>query len=159
MDKDDFFDGVACTNMRSKSILLKSVLCGLICLIFLLLLIFVVYTLDFFEGAFFVGLPCGVMIAVVTCCDTLNRTVIARFMGLLSAVVSQFIFEIIGIPYMILMYVYRNDSFVREMGHLTVNETIGYGWGRMFFWGGLVASFIFAVISIFIYNRLKNRKN
>ena len=135
MDKGDiFFDVGACVTMRSKSVLLKSVICGLICLIFLLLLIFVVYTLDFFEGAFFVGLPCGIMIAVVTCCETLKRTVIARFMGLLSAVVSQFIFEIIGIPYMILMYVYRNDSFVSEMGRLTVNETIGYGWGRMFFW-------------------------
>jgi len=145
--------------MRSKSILLKSVICGSICLVFLLLLIFVVYTLDFFEGAFFVGLPCGVIIAVITCCDTLKRTVIARFMGLLSAVVSQFIFEIIGVPYMILMYVYRNDSFVREMGRLTVNETIGYGWGRMFFWGGLVVSFTVAVISIFIINRIKSRKN
>jgi len=144
--------------MRSKSILLKSVICGSTCLIFLLLLIFVVYTLDFFEGAFIVGLPCGVIIALVTYCDTLKRTIIARSMGLLSAVVSQFIFEIIGIPYIILMYVYRNDSFVQEMGRLTVNETIGYGWGRMFFWGGLVASFIVAVISIFIFNRIKSRK-
>ena len=139
--------------------MLKGITSGSTCLIFLLLLIFVVYTLDFFEGAFFVGLPCGVIIAIVTCCETLKRTVIARFVGLLSAVVSQFIFEIIGVPYTILMYVYRNDSFVREMGHLTVNETIGYGWGRMFFWGGLVISFIITVISIFIFTRIKSRKN
>lgn len=145
--------------MRSNFILLKSVLCGLVCLTFLLLLIFIVYALDFFEGAFYVGLPCGVIIAVITRCDTLMRTIIARFLGLLSAIASQFIFELLGIPYRIIMYFYRDDSFVQEMGRLTVNEMIGYGWGRMFFWGGLVASFIVTIIGMFAYNRVKSRKN
>lgn len=145
--------------MRSKSILLKSVICGSICLIFLLLLIFVVYTLNFFIGAFLVGLPCGVIITIVTCCDTLKRTVIARFMGLLSAAVAQFIFESLGVPYRILLYVFRNNSYVSEMGRLTVNETIGYGWGRMLFWGGLIVSFVITVICIYICNRIKSRKN
>ena len=103
-------------------------------------------------------LPCGAIIAFVTYCDKLKRTIIARIMGLLSVVVSQFIFDIIGIPYGILMYLFRNDSFVREMGHLTVNETIGYGWGRMFLGGGLIVSFAVTVIIIFIYNKIKKPK-
>jgi hypothetical protein len=48
--------------VKNKSILLKSVACGSIYLLFLPLLIFIVYTLDFFEGAFFVGGSCGVVI-------------------------------------------------------------------------------------------------
>ena len=141
--------------MRSRSILLKSIICGLICLLFLLLLIFVVYILDYFEGAFFVGLLCGAIIAIVTRCDTLKRTVIARFAGLLTAILSQFIFEILGVPYQILLYVFRNNSFVRETGRLTVNEMIGYGWGRIIFWGGLAISFAVTVISIFIFEQNK----
>jgi hypothetical protein len=142
--------------MRSKSILKKSIICGFAYLAFLLLFIFVVYILDFFIGAFFVGLPCGAIIAIVTCCDTLKRTVIARLIGLLSAVVSQLVFEILGVPYQILLYVYRNDSFVREMGHLTINETLGYGWGRVFFWSGLVISFILTILGIFIIDKIKS---
>ena len=144
--------------MNNKSVFLKSIICGLICLIFLLLLIFVVYTLDFFVGAFLVGLSCGVIIAFVTRCDTFKRTVVARLMGLFSAIFSYFIFEMLGAPYRILLYVFRNNSFVQETGRLTVNETIGYGWGRILFGGGLLIAFIITVISIFIFNSIKNHK-
>lgn len=97
--------------------------------------------------------------AFVTYCDTLKRTVIAGFMGMLSAVVLQFIFEMSGAAYAILMYIFRNDTFVREAGHLSVNETIGYGWGRMLFWIALIISFLVSIISIHNFNKIKNRKN
>ena len=145
--------------MNNKSVLLKSIICGAVCLIFLLLLIFVVYAMDFFEGAFLLGLPCGAIIAFVTRCDTFKRTVVARLMGLVSAIFSCFIFEMLGVPYRMLMYVFRNDSFVRETGRLTVNETIGYGCGRMFFLGGLLIAFIITVISVFIFNSIKNHRS
>ena len=105
------------------------------------------------------GLPCGVIIAVITCCDTLKKTIIARFMGLFSAFISQLIFEVLGIPYRILMVIFKNDSFVSEMGRLTVNETIGYGWGRMLFGGGLIISFIGTIVSIFIFDKVKRRRS
>jgi uncharacterized membrane protein len=119
-------------TMRSKPIWLKSIICGVSCWVFLLLLIFVVYIMDFFEGAFFVGLPCGIIIALVTSCDTLKRTIKARVFGILSALLSQFLFTLLGIPYAIILYIYRNTEWVQYSGRLSVNETIGYGWGRFF---------------------------
>jgi hypothetical protein len=35
---------------------------------------------------------------------------------------------------------------------------MGYGWGRMYFWGGLLISFIISVIGIFVYNKIKSRR-
>ena len=134
-------------TVRSKPILLKSILCGLNCWVFLLLLIYVVYIMDFFGGAFFVGLPCGIIIALVTSCETLERTIKARVVGILSALVSQFLFTLLGIPYAIILYIYRNDEWVKYSGRLSVNEMIGYGWGRFFFWGGLLASFVIKITS------------
>ena len=145
--------------MKNKSILLKSIISGSVYLIFLLLLIFVVYVLDFFEGALFLGVLCGIILAVVTRCNTLKRTLMARFVGLLAAFVAHIIFEIIGFPYKILMYIFRNDSFVSEMGRLTVNETIGYSWGRMFLWGGLIISFILVAICLFIFDAVKKHQS
>jgi hypothetical protein len=129
----------------------------LILWIFLLLLIFVVYTLNYFDGSFFVGMPCGIIIAIVTSCDTLKRTVITRITGLFSAVVAQVIFEILGTPYSILMYIFRNDSAIKEIQHLTINETIGYGWGRFLFWGGVLIAFVISVLSIFIFHKVQRR--
>ena len=145
--------------MRIKPIWLKSVICVVSCWIFLLLLIFVVYIMDFFEGAIFVGLPCGIIIALVTSCDTLKRTIITRVVGILSALISQFLFTLLGIPYAIILYIYRNDEWVQYSGRLSVNETIGYGWGRFFFWGGLLISFTVSVVSIFVFNMIKKYKS
>jgi hypothetical protein len=77
-------------------------------------------------------------------------------MGLLSVVVSQLISEKYGIPYRILLYVFRNDNNIREMGYLTVNETIGYGWGRIFFWRGLVISFIVTSVLLSLIKSSEN---
>lgn len=141
--------------MRSKSILLKSIICASVYPIFLPLIIFVVYILRRYEGAFFIGLPCGAVIALVTWCDKLKRTAIARIMGLISIVAAYIILEMLHVPYSILdMYMPRDD-----MGNPTVIiEMISYGWGPDSFWAGLVFSFVVTGIGIFIFSRIKSRR-
>lgn len=146
--------------MKNIPILLKSVICGLMYTVTSLCIILILYILDFglldtiFSGAF-----CGIMIALVTCCDTLKRTVIARFMGLLSAVAAQFLLSFSGAPYYIIMYIYRDQVWLYEIGHLTVNELIGYNLGLMMFWFGLLTSvFISILISIICNNPKEHGK-
>ena len=141
--------------MRSKSILLKSIICGSVYFVLSLLIIVVVYIMDFFQGALILGIICGISIAVITCCDTVKRTVIARCMGILAAAISQMILFISGIPYDILLYYYRNDTWVMESGRLSVNEVIGYNLGCMTLWYGLIISFIISIVSIFVFNIIK----
>jgi len=143
--------------VRSKPIWIKSVICGLIYIAFSLLIIFVVYTMDFFEGSLVLGALCGIAIAFITSCDSMKRTVIARIMGILSALISQEIISLLGIPSRLILYVLRNDEWIKETGRLTVNEVIGYNFGRMFFWFALAISFAVFVIGIFVYNIIKNR--
>ena len=114
--------------------------------------------MGFFSGSFALGALCGAIIAVITSCDKTKRTIIARVMGILAAVSAQFMLFITGIPYEIILYIYRNDTYVRETGRLSVNEVIGYNWGTMFFWWSLLFSFAVFVIGIFIFNVINNRK-
>lgn len=142
--------------MKNISISFKSVICGLIYIVTSLSIILMLYILDFgLQNTIFLGAFCGIMIALVTCCNTLRRTVIARFMGLLSAVAAQFLLSFSGAPYHIIMYIYRNEDWLNEIGHLTVNELIGYNWGLMMFWFGLLTSFFISILVSFICNRLK----
>lgn len=143
--------------MKSKSILLRMLICCFVYVTFVLLLFFIIYKMHLFAGAFYVGLPSGFFIALVTHCDTLKRTVIARSMGLLSVAVSHFIMELLNVPYTILMYIFRYDTFVRQAGHLSINEMIGYGWGRYYFWSGLLISFMISIAGIFIVEKVKSR--
>lgn len=89
---------------------------------------------------------CGIIIAIVTNSDTFKRTVIARFMGLFSAVLVQGLLSTFGIPYRIIMHIYRDENWLEELGHLTINELIGYGFGLMYFWYSLLASFFVSVV-------------
>lgn len=145
--------------MKNKPILLKSFACFSIYLIFSLLIIFVAYIIDFFEGTFILGVICGVIIAVVTICENAKKTIIARVCGIFSAAIAQLILLISGIPYNIIFYIFRNDEFVRETGRLTVNEVIGYNFGYIILWRWLLVSFLISIIVIFIFNKIKSRTN
>ena len=143
--------------MINKSILMKSIICGSVYLIFSLMLVLVVYIIDIFGITILLGVLYGIVIVVITHCDTIKRTIIAMVMGLLSAVVSQILLNVSGIPYRIIQHIYRNDEFVRETGRLAVNETIGYNWGNMLFWFGLLISFIASFVVILITHKVKKR--
>ena len=146
-----------------KSILARSVICGLVYLIFPFLIIFVASIIDdiitdSFTTATVFGIICGTVMAFVTNCGELKRTVIARIMGVLSVIAADMILFIADVPYRIILYIYRNDFYVREMGRLTLNETIGYAWSMMFFEIALPISFAVVCIGIFIYHVTKNRR-
>ena len=146
-------------TVKNKSILLKSVICGLIFLVCSLMVIFVVYIMDILELTIVLGILCGVFIAVLTCCDTTKRTVIARVAGISSVVVAQFILFLSGLPYIIIKYVLRENEWVKETGRLTVNEVIGYNFGNMFLWFWLLVAFTVTAIGIFIFNKIKRRNS
>ena len=135
--------------MKSISILLKSVICGCIYLLFSLFLIFVVYILGLFEFTIALGILYGIICAWVTYCETIKRTIVAVAMGLLAAVTSQIILSLSGIPYQIIRYILRDNEFVRETGRLTVNEVIGYNFGTLLFWYGMLPSIVVSAIIIF----------
>ena len=141
--------------MKNKSILLKSAICGLLYLIFDLLIIPAEYIFDFtLYGALVLGIICGILMSLILYCDTTKRTFIAIGGGVLSSILVSFLFG--WIPYRMLEYLFRNDDWYKEIGHLTVNELIGYNWGRLFFFiPGLVIAFIVSISIIAIKNRKK----
>ena len=143
-------------TLRNKSLLLKSIICGLVFWIFTLLIIFVEYIIHFSVLIFVLGILYGVVIAVVSYCDKVKRTIVAMLMGILAAVVSQFILLISGVPYKIIFYIFRNNTWVKQSGRLSVNEVIGYNWGIFSFWYGLLISFVILIICISLYNTIKS---
>lgn len=143
--------------MKNTSILLKSIICGLVYIVMSLSIIFILYIMDLdLRYAFVLGGLCGIIIAAVTAGDTLKRTIAARFLGIISAAISQFLLSISGIPYSIIMSFYKDENWMREIGHLTINELIGYGLGLMIFWGGLLALFCISGIVIFMIRNAKS---
>lgn len=145
--------------MKKISILLKSMICALVYTVTSLSIFLICYVLEFdLQNTVVLGVFCGIVMALVTVCDTLKRTVIARLMGLLSAVVAQYLLSLSGVPYGIMMYIFRNENWLEEIGHLTVNELIGYAYGLMIFWPGLLVSFCIAVVVIFIFHWIKNHR-
>ena len=145
-----------CLDVKNKSILLKSVICGLLYFAFNLLIIPAEYILNFsLYSASVLGTVCGILVAIVLYCDTMKRTLQAIGGGLLSIILTDFILG--WIPYRLLEYIFRNDSAIQEIGHLTVNELISYNWGRLlFFMPGLLISFIISISLIAIINRKKS---
>jgi len=143
--------------MKNKPIWLKSVISGIIYIVFSLLIIFFVYIIDVFESTFVLGAIYGGILAFITSCDGIKRTVIARIMGIIAAFIAQVILFILGIPYQIILFILRDNEWVRETGRLTVNEVIGYNWGTMFFWWVMLISFAGFVIGIFVFNVVRSR--
>lgn len=145
--------------MKNKSLLLKGFICGLLYLIFHLSIIYTQYILGFsLYSALVLGIFCGLSITLVSYSATTKRTIIAIIVGILSAIATDIAMSIFGIPYNILMYIFRNNEAIREMGYLTVNELIGYNWGRiLFFWPGLLITCIISIILIPVIISIKYR--
>jgi len=120
-------------------------------------LIFAVYIMDFIEITLILGAIFGVVVAAVSYCDNVKRTIAAMIMGIIASFVSQSILFISGIPYKIILFIYRNDTWVQESGRLSVNEVIGYNFGTMIFWQGLLISFVVLIIVIFLFHAIKSR--
>ncbi|MDR2571609.1 MAG: hypothetical protein LBD23_15140 [Oscillospiraceae bacterium] len=120
--------------MRKKSILVKSIVCSSFYLILWSLTFFTAYIGDSvfhpFLMAIVFGIICGTVIAIITVCAELKRTILARVFGVLSVVATDFLLSMSGVPHKIILYKYRNDTFVQETGRLTVNETIVFGWSN-----------------------------
>ncbi len=144
--------------MRNKPLFQKIIIFDLLYLLFTLLLIFAVYVIDFFWVTFILGTLYGVVITVVSYCKQIKRTIIAIVTTLLSAVVIQFSLIVLGVPYIIILYILRNNSWVKETGHLTVNEVIGYNWGNMFFWFSLLISLVVSLVSLILFNAIRYRR-
>ena len=104
------------------------------------------------------GTICGTVIAIITGCAKLRRTVLARIIGVTSVIATDFLVSMSGIPHKVILYKYRNDAFIQETERLTVNETLVFGWSNMFFWFAMIISFVVICIGIFVYNAVKNRR-
>lgn len=136
--------------LRNISILLKGIICGLVYLVFHLLIIPAEYVLNLsLYSALVLGILCGIVIAAISYCSTAKRTIITMIAGFLSAVTMSFILLISGVPYKILTHIFKDDEFMRELGHLTVNELIEYNWGYYFYFlPGFLITFIVLIILI-----------
>ena len=148
--------------MRKKSIFVKSIISVSFYLFLWSLMFFTAYIDDGvfhpFLMAIVFGIICGTVIAIITVCSELKRTILARVFGMLSVVATDFLLSVSSVPHKIILYKYRNDAFVQETGRLTVNETIVFGWSNMLFWYALPISFVVVCIGIYIYNTVKNRR-
>jgi len=134
--------------LKNVSIFLKSLICGLVCLILHLLIIPAEYILHLsLYASLVLGVLCGITIAAISYCDTAKRTIITMISGFLSAVTMSFVLSLSGVPYKILTYIFKD--VMREFGHLTVNELIGYNWGYyLFFLPSFFITFIVLIILI-----------
>lgn len=155
--------------MNNISVFLKSVICVLVCIVMSLSIIFINTTMfDDYSNIFILGGFCGIIIAIVTKGDTLKKTIIARFMGLLSAVITQILLFISDVPYYIIKFIYGGHdlgfygeeakSWFRDIEHLIENEVSRYFGSTVFFIYGLLASFCTAVVVIFIAIKFKNHR-
>jgi len=147
--------------MSKKPIWVISLICGLVYMVFPFLIILIVYIIgvyNFIVPAIFLGIVCGTAIALVTYSGELRRTTIARITGILSVVAAELLLELLGVPNRIILYIYRNSEWVQYSGRLSVNETIGYGWSMMFFWGAMLISFFVVCIGTFVYGKMKKQR-
>ena len=147
--------------MNKKNILVKSLICGLVYMIFPFLIIYIVYIIDvynFIAPAISLGIVCGTVIALVTYCGELKRTAITRIAGILSVFTTALLLDLFGVQYRIILYIYRNSEWVQYSGRLSVNETMGYGWSMMFFWAAMPISFIVVCFGTFLYGKIKKRR-
>lgn len=150
--------------MNNRSIFLKSVICVFICIVMSLSIIFInIMGFDFYY-IFILGGFCGIVIAIVTKSDTLKRTIIAKFTGLFSAVITQFLLLTSDIPYYIIKLFYRGhnlygeENWFRDLEHLIENEVSIYNFSAIYFLYSLLASFCTTVVVIFITVIIKNHR-
>ena len=138
--------------MKSQSILLKTVICGLTYLVLSFSIFFFVYIIDAFQAVFVLGAICGVIVAVVTYCENAKRTILARIIAILTIMCLRFIIRISGIPRIILLHFFRYDEFVQDTGWLSLNHVVAYNFGVMFFERLLLISFVISCVAVFSYN-------
>ena len=143
--------------IRSKSILLKIAVCGISYLIFSLMIIFVAYIIDIFLMTLVLGTLYGIIVAIIACCDTQKETIKTSAICVLSAIVLQILISMSGVPYRIILFILRHDDFVRETGRLTINETIGYGFGIIFFQFGFIPSLFVSIFIIFNLTKVRTK--
>ena len=147
--------------MSKKTILIKSLICGIVYMIFPFLIIYVVYIIDaysFIAPAINFGIVCGTIIALITYYGDFKRTTLARITGLLSVIVAALLLDLFSVQYRIILYLFRNDTWVQYSGRLSVNETMVYGWSMSFFWRAMLISFIVACFGTFLYGKIKKRR-
>lgn len=151
--------------MNNFSIFLKSVICVLVCIVMSLSTILMNTTMFYgYSSMFILGGFCGIIIAIVTKSNTLKRTIIARFMGLFSAVITQYLLLISKIPYHIIKFTYiKYDAYgeaywPKDIRYLMENEMYGYILDSVSSLHGLLASFFTTVVVIFIAIKIKNRR-
>lgn len=111
---------------------------------------------------------CGIIIVIVTKSNTPKKTIIARFIGLFSVVITQLLLFISDVPYYIIKLIYGGhdldfygeeaESWFKDIEHFIENEVSIYNSCVVYFLYGLLASFCTAVIVIFITIKIKNRR-
>jgi hypothetical protein len=115
---------------------------------FYLLRFIVVYPLNLVGATLILGALCGAAFALLTRCDTLKKTILSGIAGLVSAFAVELITFASGIARHIILYLLRDQEWIKETGRLTVNETIGFTIGTMLFW---VAFLVLSVIPAIIF--------
>lgn len=145
--------------MKDKSIALKIVICASVYLIFSLSILFAVYSLALFGIALILGAIYGIFVAVITISGTTRETIIARVLGILSAFIAQFILSSSGIPYRIIMFLLRDDEFVREYSRLSITQMIGYFFGIIAFWQIAIPLFVVSIIVIFVIGKRRKKSS
>ncbi|MCI8660869.1 MAG: hypothetical protein HFG54_11615 [Lachnospiraceae bacterium] len=154
-------------EMDNWSVFLKSVICVLSSMVMSLLLIITIRVSDFYN-AMILGGFCGIIIAVVTKSETRKKTITARIIGLLSAVMSQLLLLFSDIPYCIIMFIYGNydlefygeeaERWFGDIEHFIENEVFVYDWCVVFLLYGLFISFCVGIVMIFLLDKMKSYK-
>jgi len=145
-------------------ILLRGFLCGLVYLAFSVLIVIVGCTqvLNAVGLSFVLGAVYGVAAALIVSCKKIAQTLLSCATGLVCVVFAFFAEGLYAKRIALYIYRYRNDFYVREMGRLSVQHRIGYGWGlNLVFKPCSLVVFIVAVfaVSVVSYIKKKSAKN
>lgn len=146
--------------MKNKSILLIGVICASLYIIFSLLLLYVVYIIDLFEITIVLGVLYGIAVIVITRRKTTKETIKAKLIGICCALSSQIVLSVLAIPSRIILHILRYDEFVQDTGRLTTNELIGYSFGTMLLWWGMMMTLVISVIidiGVSVFYKIKKR--
>ena len=127
-------------GLKNKSKAYKFIACCIISAILSVLVMFSVHYINsyFMLVTFVLGASYGVLIEFFMCSNIELEAVKTRGLGFLSVFVSEFMLSLFGIQQAIILWLLRNVEFVQETGRLSLNERLGFGFARIFFWQALL---------------------
>ena len=144
--------------MKSIPTVSKCLAFLLLSIIFHLSVIALVYVFDLFNLISILSILYAIIIIVISYHKRIGKMLFTVYLALLFTFIGDLLLRSYSVYFRILFYIYRNDDWVKETGRLSVQHTVGAGFGIISFWiNFLLALFVMVVIAIIVVS-IKSKK-